>query len=128
MLRLASLLLFCCIITGAQAAGPSAQTFVVYFSEWSAAMDDSAQAIVTHAADYAKEHPRAAVAVNGFASTIGSRKANDLLADLRAQVVVDQLVTDGIQENRIRQRGHGPKQYALTPQESRRVEVSITDR
>jgi len=128
MFRLASLLLLCCTITGAQAAGPPAQSFVVYFSEWSAAMDDSAQAIVTHAADYAKEHPRAAVAVNGFASTIGSRKANDLLADLRAQVVVDQLVTDGIQENRIRQRGHGPKQYALTPQESRRVEVSITDR
>jgi outer membrane protein OmpA-like peptidoglycan-associated protein len=128
MRRLASLLLLCLTITGAHAAGPAPQSFVVYFSEWSAALDDSANGIVGHAADFAKEHPHATIAVNGFASTVGSRKANDLLADLRAQVVVDQLLADSVPASRIHQRGHGPKQYALTPQESRRVEISVSDR
>ena len=81
MRRLASLLLLCLTITGAHAAGPAPQSFVVYFSEWSAALDNSANGIVGHAADFAKEHPQATIAVNGFASTVGSRKANDLLAD-----------------------------------------------
>ena len=61
----------------------------------------------------------------GSPSTIGSRQANILLADLRAQVVVDQLLTDGVDAKRVRQRGHGPVQFALTAQESRRVEISI---
>ena len=63
--------------------------------------------------------------VNGFASTIGSRQANVLLADLRAQLVVDQLQSDGIDAKRVKQRGHGPVQFALTAQESRRVEISF---
>ena len=58
--------------------------------------------------------------------TIGSRQANILLADLRAQVVVDQLQTDGVEPKRVKQRGHGPVQFALTAQESRRVEISFS--
>ena len=77
------------------------------------------------AADWVKSHPGNIVRVNGFASTVGSRQANVLLADLRAQVVVDQLQSDGVDPKRIQQRGHGPVQFALTAQESRRVEISI---
>ena len=53
------------------------------------------------------------------------RPANVLLADLRAQVVVDQLLTDGVEAKRMQQRGHGPVQFAISAQESRRVEISI---
>jgi len=49
-----------------------------------------------------------------------------LLSDLRAQMVVDQLQADGIDPKTIRQRGHGSVQFALTSQESRRVEISIS--
>jgi hypothetical protein len=35
------------------------------------------------------------------------------------------LQTDGIDPHRIRQRGHGSVQFALSSQESRRVEISI---
>src|ERR1700760_1738171 len=107
------------------AADNPPQKFVVFFQSWSAAIDDSAQTVISTAADWVKSHPGNVALVNGFASTVGGKQANILLADLRAQVVADQLQSDGVDAKRIRQRGHGPVQYELTAQESRRVEISI---
>ena len=125
MPRLALLLLAILLSPGLAHAADAPQKFVVFFQQWSAALDDSAQDVITHAADLAKAQPTAVVHVNGFADPTGSKRANELLTDLRAQMVADQLQTDGIDPKRIRQRGHGSVQYALTSQESRRVEISI---
>lgn len=119
------LLLSCAAIGTAGAADPPPQKFVVFFQEWSAAIDDPAQAVIAEAADWVKAHPGNVARISGFASPNGSRKANVLLADLRAQVVVDQLVTDGVDAKRVQQRGRGPVPFALTAQESRRVEISV---
>jgi outer membrane protein OmpA-like peptidoglycan-associated protein len=125
----AGLLMLLCLTTGGvRAAEPPSQRFVVYFQLWSAALDDSAQAIIDQAATVAKTTPGTPVRVLGFADPTGSRQANVLLADLRAQVVVDQLVAGGIGTARIHQRGHGPVQFASTSQESRRVEIAIGGR
>jgi outer membrane protein OmpA-like peptidoglycan-associated protein len=126
-LGLALLLLIAATATP-RAADPPTQRFVVFFQEWSAALDDSAQSVISQAADYAKSHPGYVARVNGFASTVGSRQANILLADLRAQIVADQMVSDGLAAGRIRQRGRGPVPFALTAQESRRVEISVNRR
>jgi outer membrane protein OmpA-like peptidoglycan-associated protein len=106
----------------------AAQTFVVYFQEWSAAFDDSALGAIAKAADYAKAHPGAPVHVAGFADPTGSKQANVLMSELRAQVVLDQLVTDGVPARSIGQVGHGSVQFALSSQESRRVEVTVGKR
>lgn len=121
-------LLLIATIGAPRAADQPSQKFVVFFQEWSAALDDSAQSVLAQAADWVKAHPGNLAHVNGFASTVGSRQANILLADLRAQIVVDQLLSDGVEAARIRQRGHGPVPFALTAQESRRVEISISRR
>jgi outer membrane protein OmpA-like peptidoglycan-associated protein len=129
MRRLGILLLFlCAATTSPYAADPPAQKFVVFFGEWSAALDDNAQAVISNAAAGVKSHPGNVAHVNGFADPTGSREANILLSELRAQVVVDQLQTDGVDPSRIQQAGHGSVQFALTSQESRRVEVSISGR
>ena len=125
MYRLGLLLLLVVAATGVRAADPPAQKFVVFFQEWSAAMDDNALAVITHAADWVKAHPGNVAHVNGFADPTGSKAANILMSDLRAQVVVDQLVSDGVNPRMVKQRGHGSVQFALTSQESRRVEISI---
>lgn len=122
------LLLFCASIGTARAADLPSQKFVVFFQEWSAAIDDPAQAVISKAAEWVKAHPGNIAHVHGFASTVGSKQANVLLSDLRAQVVTDQLMTDGIPAQRIHQRGRGPVEYALSPQEARRVEISIERR
>jgi outer membrane protein OmpA-like peptidoglycan-associated protein len=127
MRRLGLLLLLLCAATGStRAADLPAQKFVVFFQEWSAAIDDNAQAVIGNAAAWVKSHPGNVAHVNGFADPTGSREANILLSELRAQVVVDQLKTDGVDQSRVRQRGHGSVQFALTSQESRRVEISIS--
>ena len=120
-------LLLCLSIPAAFGADPP-QKFVVFFQEWSAAIDDPAQSVITDAAEWLKSHPGYVAHVNGFADPTGSKQANTLLSDLRAQVVADQLQTDGVEPKRIRQRGHGSVQFALTSQESRRVEISIDRR
>jgi outer membrane protein OmpA-like peptidoglycan-associated protein len=125
MRRLLMLLLLLTIASASRAADAPAQKFVVFFQEWSAALDDSAQAVITQAADWVKSHPGNIAHVSGFADPTGSKQANVMMSDLRAQVVADQLQTDGIDPQRIRQRGHGAVQFALTSQESRRVEISI---
>jgi outer membrane protein OmpA-like peptidoglycan-associated protein len=126
MRRLGILFLLLCAATGSvRAADAPSQKFVVFFQEWSAALDDSAQAVITQAAEWAKSHPGNVAHVNGFADPTGSKQANILLSDLRAQVVVDQLLNDGGDPARIRQRGHGSVQFSLTSQESRRVEINI---
>ncbi|HUB48918.1 MAG TPA: OmpA family protein [Acetobacteraceae bacterium] len=125
MRRIMTLFLFCFLVSQAHAAEPAARNYVVFFLEWSANLDDAAQAVISHAADYAKSHPGVPVHVNAFADPTGSRKANILLTDLRAQIVMDQMQTDGIPEHRLIGRGHGSVQFALTSQESRRVEISI---
>jgi outer membrane protein OmpA-like peptidoglycan-associated protein len=134
MRRLVIVTLLLGLITGtaiaaepAQPAGPR-QGFVVFFQEWSAALDDSAQKVIGNAADYAKAHADSFVHVNGFADPTGSRKANVLLADLRMQVVIDRLEADGVPPSHIVGRGHGPVKFGLTSQESRRVAISIGKR
>jgi len=110
---------------GKKAAPPPVQRYVVFFQEWSAALDQAAQAVITQAADYAKTNPQHFVHVAGFADPTGSQKANTLLADLRMQVVIDQLRADGVPAAHIIGRGHGAVQPADSSQESRRVEVSF---
>lgn len=111
-----------------RAPQPPVQRFVVFFQEWSARLDDAAQSVVTQAADYAKAHPANFAHVAGFADPTGSQKANMLLSDLRVQVVIDQLREDGVPGAHIIGRGHGPVQFALSSQESRRVEISFGTR
>jgi outer membrane protein OmpA-like peptidoglycan-associated protein len=122
-MRLAVLLLLS-LLAGTAYAQQS-PTYVVYFQEWSAAFDNPALAVIAEAAGWAKAHPDRTVQVVGAADPTGSRAANILLSELRAQVVVDQLTADGVDAQRIAETGQGSVQFALTSQESRRVTVTF---
>lgn len=97
----------------------------MFFQQWSAALSANALRVIGQLSDFAKAHPDEIAHIHAFADPTGSRKANALLSDLRAQVVMDQLQKDGVPDTRLIGRGHGAVQFALTPQESRRVEMSI---
>jgi outer membrane protein OmpA-like peptidoglycan-associated protein len=125
MRRVALAFLFCFVLTHAHAAEPTAQKFVVFFQEWSAKLDDAALAVISHASDYGKAHAGVVLHVEGFADPTDSHKANALLAELRAQLVMDQLQIDGVPAARVLGRSRGPVHFALSSQESRRVEISF---
>lgn len=106
-------------------AAPPARNFVVFFQQWSAAIGPSARTVIARAAAWAKAHPAAPVTVTGAADRTGARRANQLLSDLRAQVVADRLAQEGVAAGRIRQRALGAVGVDPKSQMSRRAIISI---
>jgi outer membrane protein OmpA-like peptidoglycan-associated protein len=107
------------------AAAAEAPKLVVFFQPWSGALDKAAMGAIGRGAARAKQNPATPVVVAGYASTIGGKEANQLLSKLRAQMVVDQLVEDGVDRERIHLKAEGEVPYASTPLESRRVEIVV---
>ena len=104
---------------------PVTQRLVVYYQEWSAALDDSAQQIVKSAATWANSHPTSSVEVVGYADPEGSPQANRDVSRTRAQRVADELIADGVAKERITVTAHGSVGFAMDSQESRRVTISL---
>jgi outer membrane protein OmpA-like peptidoglycan-associated protein len=102
------------------------RNFEVYFEEWSAGLDEAALGTIATAAKFAEAHPDQVVTVTGYADPIGSKAANVDMSRTRAQVVMDQLVQDGVDRSRIRLTARGRTNFMLTSQESRRVDISVT--
>jgi len=88
-------------------------------------MEDAAEAVLVGAADWAKKHPDMPVTVASYADPYGSEKANSDFTRLRAQVVIDGLVADGVMASRIQRREIGSVKFQIDPQESRRVEIIV---
>ena len=101
---------------------------VLYFPIWSADFDTDAGKVIDSAAKWASEHPGVPLDVAGYASITGSRRANALLSDLRAQVVKDRLVAKGVPARLITILPKGGTRSIDNPLESRRVEIYIDPR
>jgi len=108
-----------------EAAVPEEPARVVFFTADSAALDESALAVVRDAAAVAKADPRLPVQVLGFAGPAGSQDFNQVLSEARARRVAGQLVAEGVDRSRILIRPRGPVPFEMIPTESRRVEIRI---
>ncbi len=119
------------VIAGLLVASPGARAqqpaFLVFFQLWSAGIDDQGQQVITTAADWVKTHHTKSVKVVGYADPTGSQKANVLLSELRAQVVVDGLTAAGVPADIISQNGTGAVPFAGSAQESRRVAIEVSN-
>ena len=105
--------------------GSEAGRFVVYFDEFSANLTAEARQSVAEAARRASETGAAAIRIEARASATGSPTANQFLAQTRAQVVADELATDGVNPARLRkvpigQTGSGDPSVA-----ERRVDIVL---
>jgi outer membrane protein OmpA-like peptidoglycan-associated protein len=114
-----------CALGGCVSFEPSGRRYAVYFQEWSASLDDGGKATVAQAAAWANSHPNGEVHVVGYADPEGTPQANRDLSRTRAQVVADGLAAGGVAPPRIRIEGAGAVGYAMDPQESRRVTISL---
>ncbi|SHE46143.1 OmpA family protein [Acidocella aminolytica] len=102
----------------------------VFFQPFSAALDQAALNAIATAAKAASAQPNAPVVVVGAADSVGSKLANKYLSETRAQVVADQLVADGVAQDRLHIHAEGmiyPKtETPGTPaQGARRVLIQI---
>src|SRR5580698_4600463 len=104
-------------------AGAQAPVRIVFFPDWSGAIDDAARNVIAQAAEAAKQSPKAAITVTGYADNTGSAKANVYLTELRAQRVIDGMIADGVSAKRLKMVAAG--RQAELGVASRRVEISI---
>jgi peptidoglycan-associated lipoprotein len=110
-----------CLWAGAALAQP-VPAYVVFFPEWSAALDDAAHAVLAQAAGAARGSD-ARLVITGYADHKGSKQADLDLSQLRAQVVQDALLADGIPAARTRLVAAGAQ--SGTGVADRRVEIVI---
>ncbi|MDB5414462.1 MAG: OmpA family protein [Rubritepida sp.] len=96
----------------------------IFFEEWSARLDQPAEEALRDAARLADASPRTRLLVVGFAAPRGSREANMILSRLRARIVADTLIENGVRANRIRILYRGAT-AGFGELESRRVEVRV---
>jgi len=104
--------------------GPPGPSFLVFYTSFSANIDTEALRIVGEAAKAAKAEPTRVVFVLSYADQLGSTEASRTLTRLRAQVVRDTLVADGISTDRIILQPKGA-QGGDPGVESRRVEIEL---
>jgi OmpA-OmpF porin, OOP family len=84
-------------------------------------------------ASFLKKNPKVAVEVSGYADSRGSDVYNRKLSEERAQAVVEYLVSQGIDRQRMKATGNGVSDETLTAnvsdktgrQSDRRVELKI---
>jgi len=80
---------------------PDAPAYVVFFTPFSANLDDGAKGVITDASQAAQARPGRRVVVAGYADRIGTGDTGQTLTRLRAQVVADGLVAKGVDRGRI---------------------------
>jgi len=110
-----------CAPMGGATPGPS---FIVFYTPFSAALDPDATKLVAEAAKAAQAEPSRRVVVLGYADRLGSPESNRTLTRLRAEVVRDTLVADGVAASRISLQPKG-SQGGDPGVESRRVEIEL---
>ena len=96
---------------------------IVFFPDWSGAIDNAANRVIGQAADLAKSSPKGTITVTGYADNTGSSAANVYLTQLRAQRVIDGLIADGVPAARLKLVAAG--RQAEPGVASRRVEIAI---
>ena len=106
-------------------ASAETRNVVIFFTEWSAQVDQVAGASINEAAKLANQRGAGTIVVTGFADNTGTAKATALLSSTRAQVVVDRLVADGVPQRRIRVNSKGGTGFVQSSVESHRVTIDI---
>jgi len=124
VMRLAIAILALLLVAACSLFEPAGRRFVVFFQGSSAEIDGAADSVIVSAAHWAKDHPNMPVTVLSFTDPYGSTQANADFARLRAQVVIDKLMANGVGKS-IDRREIGSVDFQLSSQESRRVEVIV---
>ena len=106
----------------AQAA--TTPTLVVFFDEWSGALDHAARDVINQAAIRSRAVPGAHIEVAGYADDTGNPKASLALTQLRAHRVAEALERDGVPQAEITVKAEGAQR--MPGVESRRVEITIS--
>jgi outer membrane protein OmpA-like peptidoglycan-associated protein len=113
-----------CLATAMVAQPKSAPKILVFFTEWSAQLNDADKSIIASAAATANRPGGAHVIITGYADRLGSSAADMELSTLRAQIVRDAMELDGVPANQMQMVAAGA-QSGPAGVINRRVEIAV---
>ncbi|MFD6446981.1 OmpA family protein [Promicromonospora sp. NPDC060204] len=99
----------------------------------SARLTKDGRKVVREAAEVLAEHPEVEVRVEGHTDSVGTEALNQKLSERRAEAVVDELVEQGVDRDRLTWKGFGESDPLVVPrtfadlEKNRRVEFNITN-
>ncbi|MFD7308811.1 OmpA family protein [Promicromonospora sp. NPDC059942] len=99
----------------------------------SARLTKDGRKVVREAAEVLAEHPEVEVRVEGHTDSVGTEAHNQKLSERRAEAVVDELVEQGVDRDRLTWKGFGESDPLVVPrtfadlEKNRRVEFNITN-
>jgi len=105
--------------------------FVVYFDSRQFDFDAADDKVLQEVTEYLSDDPEIRLILTGFADTRGGKSDNQVLADQRVSAVLDYLIDQGIDRDRIKINAHGETAQFGTMatsrgrQENRRVQISV---
>jgi outer membrane protein OmpA-like peptidoglycan-associated protein len=98
--------------------------YAVFFTQWSAMLDQDALTVINAAATWAQENPSMPVVLAEYLDPAGPQAIADL-SRLRAQLIEDKLTAAGIGRERITREKRGIDEGAGMTQESQRVDIIV---
>jgi hypothetical protein len=102
----------------------AASEYSVFFTEWSAMIDQDAETVIASAAAWANENPEAPVDLVEFLDPAGPKAIADL-SRLRAQLIEDRLTEGGVARERIGRATDRPGEVVAKSGESQRVDIVV---
>ena len=110
----------------------SESVFIIYFSQNSNALSDEAKGKLDRLVEIINNNPDAGITLNGYTDSYGARDYNDMISEVRANIVKEYLVGKGVNASRINTFGHGAQKFigsnktAAGRQMNRRVEIELS--
>jgi hypothetical protein len=98
--------------------------YAVFFSQWSAMLDQDALVVINAAANWSRQHPAAPIALAEYLDPQGPQAIADL-SRLRAQLIEDKLVEGGVARERIGRIRRDTGSVPGMNQESQRVDIVV---
>jgi hypothetical protein len=98
--------------------------YPVFFTQWSAMLDQDALTVINAAAAWAQENPTTPVVLAEYVDPAGPQAIADL-SRLRAQLIEDKLAGAGIRRDRITHTQRGINEAEGMSQESQRVDIIV---
>ncbi len=107
--------------------------FIIYFNQDSNELTDKAKEKLDRVAEIMRNNPAASATLNGYTDSYGAKSYNEMIAELRANMVKSYLVGKGILPGKLQTFGHGAQKFIGSNrtregrQLNRRVEIELTD-
>ncbi len=106
--------------------------FIIYFRQNSNELTEKAKEKLERIVEILRKKPAADVTLNGYTDSYGAKSYNEMIAEVRANMVKAYLVDKGIPSDKIQTFGHGAQKFIGSNKTlegrrmNRRVEIELT--